>query len=649
MIEPLVEDVEIDVDHVVERSRDWFRAHQFAEGFWWEELESNATMDAEYILMTHFLGTHDEAIWRGVAQDIRGYQRRDGSWALYAGAPGDLSTTIECYFALKLVGDSGPHLDAARQFIVERGGVAHARVFTRIWLALCGEWSWDDLPTMPIELMLVPPRAPLSIYRFASWARATIVPLLVLMNDRPVRPVPASASLADVRIGAPVKPVPRDAIDRVFFAIDAVLRRYHRLPWHPGRELARTRAEQWIVAHQEADGSWGGIQPPWVYSLMALHAIGYGVDHPVIRRGLVGMHERWMLRRRDGRVRVQACLSPVWDTALALVAMLESGGDARDPEVRKATRWLLDKEVRVPGDWCVRVPDVEPSGWSFEFANELYPDIDDTAMVLIGLHAAGALDEATRTRALAWIFAMQSASGGWAAFDKDNTSRLPALIPFADFGEMIDPPSADVTAHVVEMLGLLGVERDHPAIAKAVAYLYAQQEPEGSWFGRWGVNHIYGTGAVLPALAAVGEPMDSACVRRAMGWLVERQNADGGFGEGCESYVVRSARGRGPSTPSQTAWAVLAFVSAGRAESPPARRAADYLLDTQRDDGGWDEDEFTGCGFPGYAVGEPRGARIREGRELSAGFLLRYHLYRNCFPLLALGRYRAALTTEGRA
>ena len=637
----------VDASRTIERSRGWFRTHQFEEGYWWAELESNATMDAEYILMTHVLGERDDEIWRGVAADIRSYQRDDGSWALYAGAPGDLSTTIECYFALLLAGDAGPHLDRAKHFITARGGIARARVFTKIWLALCGEWSWDDLPAMPLEIVLLPPRAPLSIYRFSSWARATLVPLLVLMDDRPVRPVPASASLAELRISGPVRPKARDAIDRAFYAIDSMLRGYRRLPWHPLLDRARQVAEQWIVAHQEADGSWGGIQPPWVYSLMALHAIGYGSDHPVIRTGVDGMHQHWMVRHGDGRLRLQACLSPVWDSALALLAVLEAGGDRSEREVRKAARWLLDKEVRVAGDWRVSVPDVEPSGWSFEFDNQLYPDIDDTAVVLLGLHHAGALDDATRRRALAWIFAMQSENGGWAAFDKDNTARLPAMIPFADFGEMIDPPSADVTAHVVEMLGVLGVEREHPAIAKALDYLYAEQEPEGSWFGRWGVNHIYGTGAVLPALAAIGEPMDSACVRRAVRWLVDRQNDDGGFGEGCESYVVAKARGRGPSTPSQTAWALLALVAAGRAGSPAARRAAAYLVDTQRDDGSWDETAYTGTGFPGYAVGEQRGARTRQGRELSAAFLLRYHLYRNCFPLLALGRYRAAIGGKG--
>ena len=646
MIESDIQEAPRGLVDVLTRAHNRFRRIQYGEGFWWAELESNATMDAEFILMTHFLGARDDTVWRGVARDIRGYQRADGTWSLYEGAPGDLSTTIECYLALRLTGDRGPHLDRAHDFIISRGGIAKARVFTRIWLALCGEWSWDDLPVMPPELMLLPPRAPFSIYRFASWARATIVPLLILMDRRPVRPVPESASLADLRLEAPPGEPP-DATERVFHAIDKLLRGYRRLPWHPLRARALKAAEQWVVDHQEADGSWGGIQPPWVYSLMALHALGYSTAHHVVRKGLDGMHDRWMIRRPDGGLRVQACLSPVWDTALALVGLLESGLPASDPAVAAAASWLRKEEVRVPGDWRVRATDVEPSGWSFEFENDLYPDIDDTAVVVTALHRADALDAATRDRAISWLLAMQCENGGWAAFDKDNTSRLPALIPFADFGEMIDPPSADVTAHVLEMLGVLGVDRGHPAIERGLRYLYAQQEPEGSWFGRWGVNHIYGTGAVLPALAAVGEPMDSFVVRRAVRWLVERQNDDGGFGEGCESYVLRKARGRGPSTPSQTAWALLALIAADRADSPTAQRAVGYLADTQRTDGGWDEHAYTGTGFPGYAVGEEHGARIKQGRELSRGFMLRYHLYRDCFPLLALGRYRAAVGGKG--
>lgn len=632
------------VDGALAKAHDWFRTNQYAEGYWWAELESNATMDAEYILMTHFLGAHDDAIWQGVAKDIRSYQRDDGSWAMYEGAPGDLSTTIECTLALRLTGDNGPHLDKAVQFVVARGGVAKARVFTRVWLALLGEWDWADLPAMPLELMLLPDRAPISIYRFASWARATIVPLLILMNDRPVRPVPASASIADLRVAGATKPVAFDRLDHVFFALDKVLQAYHQLPWHPFRDRAKQKAEQWILDHQEADGSWGGIQPPWVYSLMALSNLGYRGDHPVMKKGLDGMHDKWMVRKPDGRLRLQACLSPVWDSALSLVGLLESGASPNDTYIQRAAQWVKKEEVRVPGDWCVWMDrKVEPSGWSFEFDNDLYPDTDDTAVVLIALHKAGVLDPATRERAIDWLLAMQSANGGWGAFDKDNTSKFPALIPFADFGEMIDPPSADVTAHVLEMLGELGVARNHPAIVRGLAYLYAEQETEGSWFGRWGVNHVYGTGAVLPALAAVGESMSSMPVRRAIKWLSDHQNDDGGFGEGCESYVDHASRGVGPSTPSQTAWALLAYVAAGKASSVEAARAARWLVEHQRDDGAWDEDAFTGCGFPGYGVGEQRGARIREGRELSSGFMLRYHMYRNCFPLMALGRYRKSV------
>jgi squalene-hopene/tetraprenyl-beta-curcumene cyclase len=627
----------------VERSQGWFQREQLAEGYWWAELESNATMDAEYILLTHFLNARTDDIWRGIAIDIRGYQRADGSWALYKGAPGDLSTTIECLFALKLTGDRGEHLERAERFVIANGGIAKARVFTKIWLALCGEWDWNELPAMPLELVLAPARAPFSIYRFASWARATIVPLLVLMNDRRVRPAPASASLANLRTGGASQPPPRDVFDRAFYAIDKLLHRYHDAGFHPLRNKAKQVAEAWIVSHQEADGSWGGIQPPWVYSLMALHALGYGLDHPVIKRGLDGMHDKWLIRRADGSMRIQACLSPVWDTALGLLAMLESGVAPDDANLQRAARWLVKEEVRVPGDWCVWVPDVEPSGWAFEFENDLYPDVDDTAIVIICLHKAGLLDDALRTRAVNWVLAMQCTNGGWAAFDKDNTSRLPAMIPFADFGEVIDPPSADVTAHVLEMLGELGYTRSHPAVARGLSYLYDQQEHEGSWFGRWGVNHVYGTGAVLPALKAIGEPMDSLPVRRAVRWLVEHQNADGGFGEGCESYVDRGARGRGDSTASQTAWALMALVAADRADTPAARRAADYLRSTQRSDGGWDEEAYTGCGFPGYGIGEERGERSRQGREMSSAFLLRYHLYRNCFPLLALGRYKSAM------
>ena len=358
------------------------------------------------------------------------------------------------------------------------------------------------------------------------------------------------------------------------------------------------------------------------------------------------MHDRWMIRRSDGSMRVQACLSPVWDSALALLAMLESEVEPSDPASSRP-RAGSRRKIRVPGDWCVWVRGVKPSGWSSSSRTISTPTSTTPRWCCSRCIAPGRCPRACARVRSRWIFAMQSKNGGWAAFDKDNTSRWPALIPFADFGEMIDPPSADVTAHVVEMLGVLGFDHRHPAVARAIAYLYAQQESDGSWFGRWGVNHVYGVGAVLPALAAVGAPRDSVHVRRAVRWLFDRQNLDGGFGESCESYVVAASRGRGASTPSQTAWALLTLIAADRADSPSAVRAVGYLTGTQRSDGGWDEEAFTGCGFPGYGGGEARSARSRQGRELASGFMLRYHLYRNCFPLLALGRYRDARKPAG--
>src|SRR5207237_5809019 len=342
---------------------------------------------------------------------------------------------------------------------------------------------------------------------------------------------PLRVGVAELLSGLPLRRCRRFTWGWAFEQADRLLQLYMRRPLRPLQRAARRRATRWIVEQQEADGSWGGIQPPWVYSLMALHALGHPLDHPALKNGLLGMHGRWMLRHGDGRLRVQACLSPVWDTGLSLLALVESGVHPSVPMVQQAARWLLGEEIRVPGDWCVQVEGVEPSGWAFEFENDLYPDVDDTAVVLLALHKADALDAETRERALRWVLAMQSRNGGWAAFDKDNTSRLPALLPFCDFGEVIDPPSADVTAHVVEMLGEFGLDRRHPAVRRGLRYLYDQQEKEGSWFGRWGVNHLYGVGAALPALAASGEDLDGLPVRRALRWLEDRQNPDGGWGE----------------------------------------------------------------------------------------------------------------------
>jgi len=610
------------LDTAIERGTRRLLELQRPDGVWVGELESNVTMTAQHLFWHHYLDLRTPELDRRIANDLLARMRDDGTWSIWFEGPADLSTTIEAYVACRIAGvDPGPRTLA---YIRREGGIPKSRLFTKCFMALLGQWPWQRMAPIPPELVLVPPGSPFSIYDFSCWARQTFVALSVAQSLRPVRPADVDLTAIGARPGKT------------------------RPPGRPNRLRRRavTVAERWIRERQEADGSWGGIQPPWVWGIIALAALGNGLDDPTLGKAVEGW-QGFMVD--DGeRLRPEACQSPVWDTALAALALRACGVPADHEALRRPGDYLLREEVTVKGDWSIRKPDLAPGGWAFEFENDLYPDVDDTAVVLLALHKADALDGPTRKRAVDWMLAMQSRNGGWAAFDKDNTSRLPALLRFSDFGEMIDPPSADVTGHVVETLGVFGLDQKHPAVARGLRYLYAKQENEGSWFGRWGVNHLYGIGAVLPALAAAGEPMDSLAVRRAVRWLGERQNPDGGWGETCASYVDVQARGRGESAPSQTAWALMGLVAAGRADSTAAHRGAQFLIDRQRTDGAWDEESFTGCGFPGYGIGEEEGARIHEGHELAAGFMIRYHLYRNCFPLLALGRYRRALQLSTR-
>jgi squalene-hopene/tetraprenyl-beta-curcumene cyclase len=594
-----------------------------------------------------------------LANYILNKQRNDGSWGQYYGAPGDTSTSVECYFALKLSGVSPerPEMQKAREFILSKGGVPRVRIFTKIWLSLFGQWEWKGTPMMPPELIYLPSRFPFSIYEFSSWARATIVPITIILSERPLRPVPQWARIDELYPG------PRDRTDyslprpkglltwrKAFLIADKLLHLYDRMPVKPGRKRAIRKAIEWVVAHQEADGSWGGIQPPWVYSLIALKHVGYSMEHPVMKKGLEGFNG-FAIQEGD-TWRLQACISPVWDTCLVLLALLESGAAPRSPVVQESARWLLDQQIRDGGDWQVQVKDAEPGGWAFQFNNGLYPDIDDTAEVIMALNQVRLPDddepkrqEAIR-RGTDWLLALQCKNGGWASFDKDNNRHYMARLPFSDFGEVIDPPSADVTAHVLEMLGQQGYTADFPPLRRGYEFLRREQEEDGPWFGRWGVNYIYGAGAALPALRAIGEDMDQPYVRRSLAWLLGHQNADGGWGESCASYVDPDWRGAGPSAASQTAWALLALLAVGEVDDPATHRGIQYLLDTQNVDGTWDEPYFTGTGFPGYGVGErlerlpnPE-ERGYQGLEMPAGFMIKYHMYRNCWPLLALGRYR---------
>ncbi len=653
------------VESSISRLQDYFRGIQDKHGFWWGELESNNTMEAEYVMLSRFLGHDNPEREKHIVNYLLSKQRVDGSWSIYYGAPGDLSTSVECYFALKLCGEDpeSAHMRLAREFILDRGGVPQARMFTRIWLALFGQWEWKGTPRLPTEMMLLPDWAPFSIYRFASWARGCIVPLSIVLSRHPVRQIPPEHAIDELfphgKTGTdyslPTPPgfnLPR-LVHLVEQTIGSV---YHRVRFNPFRNIAEQKAVRWILDHQEDDGSWGGIQPPWVYSLIALSVCGYDNDHPAMARGFNGL-EGFGIQKGDHWT-IQGCISPVWDTCLIVQALSESGVAPDDPMLASATRWLIDKQILVAGDWQVQAPRLQPGGWAFEFHNSYYPDIDDTAEVVLALRLGrlppGEDDQRHNAieRAVDWVAGMQNRDGGWASFDKNNNHGYVTALTFSDFGEVLDPSSADVTAHILEMFGKLGHTMDNPATQSAYRYLRTEQEDNGSWFGRWGVNYIYGLGAVLPALEAVGENMRQPYVRRAVEWLVEHQNPDGGWGESCASYVDPSQHGVGPSTASQTAWAIIALIAAGDADHPATHRGVQYLLRTQNTDGQWDEPHFTGTGFPGYKKGErvervPKpGERGFQGEELSAGFMINYHLYRNTWPLLALARYRKRIFSE---
>jgi len=654
-----------ELDRCIESAFDWLEARQGEEGFWVGQLESNACMEAEWLLAFHVIGYRHPRVER-IIKGIVDRQRVDGSWEIYYEAEtGDINTTVECYAALRAYGfdPAGEVLARARAWILANGGLSEVRVFTRYWLALIGEWPWERTPNVPPEIIRAPLWFPFNIYHFACWARATMVPIAVLSARRPVRPLPAERRLDELfpegrgqfdfsRRRHSAAGSPWHTLFRLF---DRGLHAIQGLGLAPGREAAIGRCLEWIIRHQDADGAWGGIQPPWIYSVMAIRNEGYSLDHPVLHKALATLDGHWSWEK-DGAVYIQACESPVWDTLLSCLAYQDCGRNPRDARsYGRALDWLLDRQVLETGDWSVKLPGVRPGGWAFERANRFYPDLDDTGVALMVLGAARhqvadrARVDAAIERARDWVVAMQSSGGGWGAFDKDNNKHILTTIPFADFGETLDPPNVDVTAHVLEGLAACGADPARPAVDRAVAYLKAEQEGDGSWFGRWGVNHIYGTATVLTAFAALGEDMEAEPIRRAADWLLSRQNSDGGWGETCASYVDPAYRGWGPSTASQTAWALMGLLACG----PPhhwgaIHRGLAFLVSRQQPDGSWHEPQYTGTGFPGYGVG----ARIdpgcfpgalAQGQELSRGFMIHYNLYRHYFPLMALGRARRAM------
>lgn len=619
------------LDRGLDQTRQWLLERQEDDGHWIGELEGDTILESEYILLMAYLGREREEVCVKACKYLFEQRRPEGGWAIYPGGPFDLSTSVEAYFALKLVGmpTEHPEMVRARQMILEAGGAQRCNSFSRFYLALLGQIPYDECPCVPPELVLVPPKWGFSLAAMSAWTRTIVVPVSIMSAYKPVRELPPALGIAELfREDLPRtswKSETRFCWENFFLGVDRVLKTLDRWVPKSWRRPGIRAAHRWLLEHFEDSDGLGAIFPPMIYTIVALKCLGYEDDSELMR--WAHRHLEDLIIEENGSVRIQPCVSPVWDTAIAAIAIADSGLPDYHPALMRSARWLLEKEIRRTGDWAIRRPGIEPSGWAFEYQNSLYPDIDDTAMVLLAIcRSAVAEEPESRTaidRAVNWLLALQNRDGGWAAFDADIDNEILTKVPFADHNAMLDPSCADITARILEILGTQGYRAEHPSVARALDYLWSTQEPEGCWYGRWGVNYIYGTWQVLLGLRALEFPMDHPAARRAADWLESVQQADGGWGESCESYDDPSLKGQGPPTASQTAWAILGLLAAGRERSEAVRRGVQYLLDTQKADGTWDEPCYTGTGFP----------RV---------FYLKYHLYRIYFPLMALARYRTA-------
>jgi len=623
---------EIDVPGAIVGAREHLFSLQHEDGHWCGELEGDTILESEYILTLHFLGRAGERT-RKAARYLKEKQLPEGGWSIYPGGPAEVSSSVKAYFALKLEGEppDSADLSRARRAILGLGGIEACNSFTKIYLAIFGQFDWSRCPAVPPELVLLPDRFPLSIYRMSSWSRAIVVPLSIIWAKKPSFSVPPEASIPELSVRTRghlrgSRPGPREQAWRIAFdTLDRVLKAVERSPWKPLRQRALRRAAEWTEARLPDTDGLGAIFPPIVNTIFAFRALGVPADDPRVS-SQVDQLEKLTIEEEE-TLRVQPCFSAVWDTALGIHALVESGVPESDERLLRAAAWLIDREVRVAGDWARNVPDTPPGGWFFEYRNAFYPDTDDTAEVLAALARVKFTDpeeDRRRTGALArglrWQLAMQNADGGWGAFDRGCDHDVLTFVPFADHNAMIDPSCEDITGRSLDALGRLGVPATDDSVKNAVRFLRGKRDADGTWYGRWGCNYLYGTWLALRGLRRAGEPLSSPCFADAARWVRGRQNADGGWGELPRSYDDPAQKGIGPSTPSQTAWALLALFCAGETESAAVLRGVEYLVDAQRADGAWEDPFWTGTGFPKV-------------------FYLKYHLYATFFPLWALATY----------
>jgi squalene-hopene/tetraprenyl-beta-curcumene cyclase len=626
-----IDDLSSRVAVAVDAARKYLFSQQHEDGYWCGELEADATLEADYIILHTLLGTEKTDRIPKAANYILQHQNEDGGWSTYSGGATNLSASVKSYFGLKLAGYKSDHpaLARAREKILELGGVTEVNTFTKLYLCFFGQYDYDAVPAIPPEIVLFPNWFWFNIYEISSWSRAMLVPLSICYAKKPFKKISDEMGVEELFVGGRDKSRMHLHWDKkwlswrnFFLVLDRTAHWFERVHVRPLRSVALRQAERWMLRRFEMSDGLAGIFPSIMNSVIALRVLGYSIDDPQVIRAM-DEFEKLGIEEED-TFRMQPCVSPVWDTAYAMFALGASGVPANDPRMVKAADWVLQKQVRTVGDWKVKNKKGEPGGWYFEFNNEFYPDVDDSAMVCLGLsqveHPNGRYQRESVQRAIDWMLSMQCKNGGWASFDKDNDRMVFQYVPFADHNAMLDPATVDITGRMLEMMASYGYDKNHPSVKKAISFVRKEQEPDGSWFGRWGVNYIYGTMLVLRGLEAIGVDHHEPYVQQAAEWLRMVQNPDGGWGESCDSYDDPNTKGQGPSTASQTAWAIMGLLAANDTRSDSVARGIAYLLRIQKNYGSWTEEYYTGTGFP----------RV---------FYLMYHMYRQYFPLIALTTY----------